>query len=85
MDQVFAVRQVCDKFLIKGKEEFWALMDLKKHMTRFIGLWIVLRLYGLSSRLVKCVKSFCVNSMSSVRVMDRMGESSPVQVGLNVR
>ena len=30
MDQVFAVRQVCEKYLANGKDEFWALMDLEK-------------------------------------------------------
>ena len=30
MDQVFAVSQVCEKYLINGKDVFWASMDLKK-------------------------------------------------------
>ena len=30
MDQVLAVRQVCEKYLADGKDAFWALMDLKK-------------------------------------------------------
>ena len=29
MDQVFAVRQVCEKCLANGKDEFWAFMDLE--------------------------------------------------------
>ena len=28
MDQVFAVRQVCEKYLANGKDVFWAFMDL---------------------------------------------------------
>ena len=28
MDQVFAVRQVCEKYLANGKDVFWALTDL---------------------------------------------------------
>ena len=27
MDQVFAVRQVCEKYLANGKDVFWAFMD----------------------------------------------------------
>ena len=27
MDQVFAVRQVCEKYLTNGKDVFWAFMD----------------------------------------------------------
>ena len=29
-DQVFAVRQVCEKYLANGKDVFWAIMDLEK-------------------------------------------------------
>ena len=28
MDQVFAVRQMCEKYLANGKDVFWAFMDL---------------------------------------------------------
>ena len=30
MDQVFAVRQVCEKYLANGRDVFWAFMDLEK-------------------------------------------------------
>ena len=30
MDQVFAVRQVCEKYLANRKDVFWAFMDLEK-------------------------------------------------------
>ena len=30
MDQVFAVRQVCEKYLANGKDVFWVFMDLEK-------------------------------------------------------
>ena len=30
MDQVFDVRQVCEKYLANGKDVFWAFMGLKK-------------------------------------------------------
>ena len=29
-DQVFAVRQVCEKYLANGKDVFWAFTDLEK-------------------------------------------------------
>ena len=29
MDQVFAIRQVCEKYLTNGKDVFWAFMDLE--------------------------------------------------------
>ena len=30
MDQVFATRQVCEKYLDNGKYVFWAFMDFEK-------------------------------------------------------
>ena len=30
MDQVFAVRQECEKYLANGKDVFWVFVDLKK-------------------------------------------------------
>ncbi len=70
MDQIFAVRQVCEKYLTKGKKVFWAFMDLEKAYDRIDreGLWTVLRLYGLDGRLLKGVKSFYKNSRACVRV-----------------
>ncbi len=43
MDQVFAVRQVCEKYLRKGKEYFRAFMNLGKAYGRVDreALWSV--------------------------------------------
>ncbi len=51
-------RQVCEKYLAKGKKVFWTFMDLEKAYDRNDreGLWTVLRLYGISGRLLKGVK-----------------------------
>ncbi len=70
MDQIFAVRQVCEKYLAKGKEVFWAFMYLEKAYDRIDRecLWTVLQLYGLGGRLLKGVKSFYMNSRACVRV-----------------
>ena len=84
VDQVFAVRQVCEKYLGRNKEVFWAFMDLEKAYDRIDreGLWAVLRMYGLGGRLLQGVKSFYVNSRSCVRVGSSVSEWFPVQVGL---
>ena len=41
MDQVFAVRQVCEKYLANGKDVFWAFMDLEKAYDSVdrLGIW----------------------------------------------
>ena len=36
MDEVFAIRQVCEKYLANGKDVFWTFMDWKRHMMQFI-------------------------------------------------
>ena len=33
-DHIFAFRQVCEKYLAKGKDVFWAFMDLEKAYDR---------------------------------------------------
>ena len=45
MDQVFAVRQVCEKYLANGKDVFWPFMDLEKAYDTIDrhGMWHVLR------------------------------------------
>ena len=60
MDQVFAGRQVCEKFLAKIKEVFWTIMDFKKvyDMIHKDGLWKVLQIYGLDGRLLKGAEKF---------------------------
>ncbi len=60
MDQIFAVRQVCEKYLAKGNDVFWAFMDLEKAFEIIDKevLWIILSLYVLGGRLLNGVKSF---------------------------
>ena len=49
MDQVFAVRQACEKYLANGKDVFWAFMDLEKAYDTIDrhGMWQILRVYGV--------------------------------------
>ena len=83
-DQIFAVRQVCEKYLAKGKDVFWAFMDLEKAYDRVDrdALWRVLRLYGVGGNLLKAVQSFYVGSRACVRVGSEVSEWFTVKVGL---
>ena len=49
MDQVFAIRQVCEKYLAKGKDVFWEFMDLEKPYDTIDqqGMWQMLRVHGV--------------------------------------
>ena len=41
MDEVFAVRKVCEKYLANGKGVFWAFMDLEQAYDTIdrLGMW----------------------------------------------
>ena len=84
VDQVFAVRQLCEKYLGKGKDICWAFMDLEKAYDRIDreALWVVLQGYGVGGRLLDGVKSFYVNSRACVRVGNCISEWFDVRVGL---
>ena len=84
VDQVFVVRQVCEKYLAKGRDSFWAFMDLEKAYDRVdrTALWSVLGFYGVGGKLLAAVQSFYRNSRACVRVGNRESESFEVKVGL---
>ena len=84
MDQLFAVRLVCEKYLANVKDVFLAFMDLKKAYDTIYrhGMWQMLRLYGVGEKLLKAVQSFNKDSMMFVWVGNDMSEWFPVNVGL---
>ena len=61
IDQVFAVRQVCEKYLANGKDVFWAIMDLEKACDTIDrhGMRQMLRVYGVGKKLLKAVQFLC--------------------------
>ena len=76
MDQVFAVRQVCEKYLANGKDVFWAFLDLENsnHTIDRHGMWQMLTVYGVGGKLLKAVQSFYVDSRACVRVGNDVSE-----------
>ena len=52
MDQVFAIRQACEKYQTNGEDVFWAFMDLEKayDMIDQHGTWQMLRVYGVGGK-----------------------------------
>ena len=67
MDQVFAVRQVCKRYLENGKDVFWTFMDFQKVYDTIDqhGMWQMLRMYGVGGKLLKAVQNFYVELSSS--------------------
>ena len=84
VDQIFAVRQICEKFRAKGREVFVAFMDLEKAYDRIDreALWKVMGMYGIGGKLLTAVKSFYMESRACVRVGDGESEWFAVEVGL---
>ena len=85
VDQLFVVKELCEKYIQKGKDVFWAFLDLEKAYDRVDreALWKVLSLYGVGGKLMRAVKSFYVNSRACVRIGG--GESSWFEVKVGVR
>ena len=83
-DQIFIIRQICEKYLGKGKDVYFAFLDLAKVYDRVDrdAMWNVLRLYGIGGRLLRGVKSLCVGSKACVRVGNGVSEWFPVRMGL---
>ena len=83
-DQIFTVRQLSEKFIEKGKDVYWAFMDLEKAYDRVDreAMWQVLRLYGVGGKLLRAVQSFYKESRACVRNGSEVSNWFPVKVGL---
>ena len=83
-DQIFIVRRICEKYLGKGKDVYFAFLDLEKAYDRVDrdAMWNVLRLYGIGGRLLRGVKSLYVGSKACVKGGNEVSEWFPVRVGL---
>ena len=57
-DQIFIVRQISEKYLGKGKDVYFAFLDLEKAYDRVDrdAMWNVLRVYGIGGRLLRGVR-----------------------------
>ena len=84
VDQVFVMRQLCERFESKGKNLYAAYMDLEKAYDRIDrnAMWSVLEMYGVNDRLLTAVKSFYNNSEACVRVCRKKSDWFRVKVGL---
>ena len=78
------VRQLCEKFSAKGKDLFWAFMDLEEANDRVDrdALCQVLRLYGVGGKLLKAVHSFYVDSRACARIGKEISEWFSVNIGV---
>ena len=65
-----------EKYLAKGKDIFWAFMDLEKTSDAIDqhGMRQTLRVYGVGGKLLKAVQTFYVESRTCVRVGNDVSE-----------
>src|SRR5215469_2260738 len=84
VDQIFAVKGLCENNREKGREIYLGFMDLEKAYDRIDreALWRVVRKYGVNGRLITALKSFYVNSRACVKMDGWVGERFEVKVGL---
>ena len=64
MEQVFAVRHLCENYVANGKDVFWSFMDPEKAHDTIDGycMWQMLRVYVVLGKLLKAVQSFYIDS-----------------------
>jgi hypothetical protein len=84
VDQIFTVKQLCEKYLEVNKEVYIAFMDLEKAYDRVDrkGVWRVLGDYGVGRKLIGAVKSFYDGCSAGVRIGRKVGKWFEVKVGL---
>ena len=84
VDQIFTLRQLCEKVCGKGKLLYLGFMDLEKAYDRVDrkGVWEVLEIYGIGGRNLEAVKSFYEGCEACVRVENEESEMFKVNVGL---
>ena len=81
---MFAVRQVCEKYLANFKDVFWVYIELEKAYDTIDlhGLWLMLRMYEIGGKFLKPVQSFYIDSSAIVWVRNDESEWFLVNVGL---
>jgi len=84
VDQIFAVKQVCEKVLEKGKNVYLGFMDLEKAYDRVNreALWQVLRMYGVRGKLLNGIKSMYEESKACVRVKGQLSAWFEIKSGV---
>ena len=83
---MFAVWQVCEKFVANGKDVFEAFMDFEKAHDKIDrhGMWQMLRVYGVGGKLLKSLQFLFIDSRVCVLVGNALSCSSLVVLGQKV-
>ena len=84
MDQIFTVKMLTEKYLVKGRKLYAAFMDLEKAYDRvdWKSLWDVLKIYGVGGQLLQGIKSFYKGANACVKINGKLSESFCIKTGV---
>ena len=84
VDQIFTVKMLTEKYLMKGKKLYAAFMDLEKAYDRvdWKSLWDVLKIYGVGGQLLQGIKSFYQGANACVKINGELSESFCIKTGV---
>ncbi|KAI5640813.1 reverse transcriptase (RNA-dependent DNA polymerase) domain-containing protein [Phthorimaea operculella] len=83
-DQVFSLRCIAEKFLAKNQKVYCAFVDLEKAYDRVVRneLWSALSMHGVSSSLIRALKSLYKDSSACVRINGAYTELFNIEKGV---
>ena len=83
-DQIFVLRQLCEKMKQKKRRVCIAFMDLEKAYDRVDreAMWQVMRIYGIGGKVLRGIMSFYDDGRACVRVGGKVSDSFEVKMGL---
>ncbi|KAJ2945399.1 hypothetical protein O0L34_g204 [Tuta absoluta] len=83
-DHVFSLRCIAEKFLAKNQKVYCAFVDLEKAYDRVVRneLWSALSMHGVSSILIRALKSLNKDSSACVRINGAYTELFNIEKGV---
>jgi len=84
-DAIFIVRQVQERFLVKGKELWMAFVDLEKAFDRVPRdvVWWALRYVKLEEWIINVIKAMYVGATTAVKLKNGTSQEFDVKVGVH--
>ena len=84
VDQIFTVKMLAEKYLVKGRKLYAAFMDLEKAYDRvdWDALWDVLKIYGVGGQLLQGIKAFYQGANACVKIGGELSESFCIKTGV---
>ena len=84
VDQIFTVKMLSEKYLVKGRKLYAAFMDLEKAYDRvdWNALWDVLKIYGVGGQLLQGIKAFYQGASACVKIEGELSDNFCIKTGV---